>query len=138
MLPLLCTHMHARQEEQSGGPSTPPPFPPGAGFLPQHPYTLWLVTEPVSPASNLTDLRSWLVILQCFLFPSPSQLQTGRVLGSGSSKLDPTHSWPAPATSDPTPHHGQVELSSSHQLGESFMSSLTEYITLCQELCTRK
>lgn len=120
-------HAHARQaggaERGSVHSST---LPPGAGFLPQHPYTLWLITEPVSPASNLTDLRPWLAILQCFLFPSPSQLQTGRVLGSGSSKLDPTHSWPAPATSDPTPHRGQVELSSHLQLEESFMSSLTE------------
>ena len=109
-----------------------------ADFLPQHPYTLWLITEPMSPASNLTDLCPWLVILQCFLFPSPNPLQTGRVAGSGSSKLNPTHSWPAPATLDPTPHHSQEELSSYHQLEESFMSSLTEYIALCQELCTRK
>lgn len=129
-----CAHQAGGAETES----TLPPSPPEPTSCPSTLTTLWLITEPVSSASNLSDLCPWLVILQCFLFPSPSPLQTERVTGSGSSKLNPTHSWPGPATSDPTPHHGQVELSSYHQLEESFMSSLTEYITLCQELCSRK
>lgn len=128
MLPLLSTHVctpgrrsrdrihSATLSIRANSPAPAPSQPSG-----------W-ITEPVSPASNLSDLLPLAVILQCFLFPSPSPLQTER-LWSGSSKLNPTHSWPGPATSDPTPHHGQVELSSYHQLEESFMSSLTEYIT---------